>query len=141
MNTHRSTSLAVLVSAAWLAAACQSSPLRPSPPVPQQTLPPAPAAAVYSITGIVTEAAIGPDSQAAPLSGATFSIGVDPEFPLSTSTDENGWFTLSQPAGAVIVTVSKDGYETQVLSVEVVEDMVLNVELKRAELAGLRRRR
>jgi hypothetical protein len=134
MQSHRAVTVAFLLTAAWLTGACQSSPLRPSqlPLQPPPVIVP-PAQTAINVTGLVVESAGDPDAAPMPVSGATISIAVDVAgSPLSAVTDENGWFELAPSRGTVTVTVTKEGYETLVQSMDLMEDTTLNLELKRA---------
>jgi carboxypeptidase family protein len=128
--SHRPALVATILGAAWLAGACQSSPLRPSLPQPQEG---PPAQTLVSLMGRVAGAAADPDSVSMPVSGATISIAIDENATFAAVTDENGWYEVAQFKGFVTVTVTKEGYETEVRSMELAEDTVLNFELKRAE--------
>jgi hypothetical protein len=134
MQFSRRATVATLLATAWLAGACQSSPVRPSqlPAVlPPVIVPPAQTA--INVTGLVVEAPADPNATPMPISGASISIAVDPAGSLlSAVTDENGWFELTPSRGTVTVTVTKEGYETLVQSMELMEDTTLNLELKRA---------
>jgi Carboxypeptidase regulatory-like domain len=128
MNASRHLSIAAMLAAAWLVVGCQGSPIRPTQP-----LPPPPAATLVSVTGVVSEIMPDQDATSMPLAGATITIVADPANPLSTVTDDNGFYSVTQSKGTVTVTVAKDGYETVTRSIELTEDAVLNFELKRSE--------
>jgi len=130
MNAHRLTVVPILA-AAWLAAACQSSPLHPSsaPPV----LPPPAVELLVSITGTVSEAAADADAASTPLSGVTISIAVGDNGAAYTVSNEDGWYSLSRPRGQATITVMKDGYEAVTRELELTEDTELNFTLKRLE--------
>lgn len=108
-----------------LMAACGHSPIQPSR-VP--ATPPAPV--TYSLAGTVSEAtADGPRGVAE----AVVVIGNDSQSQ-TVSTDENGAFSLEGiNAGAWQLSVTKDGYETQTMTLDIQASQTISVELKVAE--------
>ena len=96
MNASRHLSIAAMVAAAWLVVGCQGSPFRPTPtPVPV----PVPAPTLVSVTGVVSEIMPDSDATSMPLAGATITIAADPANPLSTVTDDNGFYSVTQSKG------------------------------------------
>ena len=112
------------VAASVLLAACGRSPVQPThvvnPPLPPAT---------YGVAGTVSEATgDGPRR----LVAATVAVGNDVEN-LTASTDEDGQFSLEGlSAGSWQLSVSKDGYETQTMMLDIPTHEAINVELKPA---------
>ncbi len=140
MHAHRPATVVTCVVAAWLAAACQSSPLRPTPQPPPSAVPPLPELIVVS--GVVFEAPADPDGAPVPISGADVSVMAGSSAtPLLAVTDSSGWFELAPSKGTVTITVTKDGYETLVTSMELADNTSLNLEMKRVTPAATMIRR
>jgi hypothetical protein len=130
MHPHRTAPIVILLATAWLTAAC-NSPNRPSAVPLAAPLPPALEFVVVS--GLVYEPSGDPDAPM-PISGADVRIAAEPSgLLLTATTDDSGWFELSQTKGTVTITVVKEGYETLVRSIAVSEDTRINLEMKRAE--------
>jgi hypothetical protein len=111
---------------ALVTAACSDNPIGPSDPGGTPP-PPPPPAATFSVTGTISEAT---DSGSVPLEGAVVVNWATDE---SAVTDANGSYTLSnQHAGAAQFSVSKDGYENQMIEVMIDGDMQLDAVLVRA---------
>lgn len=108
-----------------LMAACGRSPIQPSRVPPAQ-----PAPVTYSLAGTVSEAtADGPRGVAE----AVVVIGNELQS-LTVSTDENGAFSLEGiNAGPWQVSVTKEGYETQTMTIDIQASQTISVELKTAE--------
>jgi hypothetical protein len=131
MHAHRTATIVTLLVTALLTAAC-NSPNRPSA-VPQPASIP-PALEFVVVSGQVYEASADPAAAPVPVSGADVRIMSDPSgLLLVATTDDAGWFELSQAKGTVTITVAKEGYETLVTSIALSEDARINLELKRAE--------
>jgi Carboxypeptidase regulatory-like domain len=125
--------LIALILVSLTVAACGQSPVRPSPP-------PAPApggggggerpharspTVSYAVSGVVHRAA---DSTQA-IEGAAVSVTDDFSI-LSATSDDQGRFSVSGvAAGTWQLTVTKDGYEVMTMTIEVAEDMTVDVEL------------
>ena len=105
-----------------LMAACGGSPIQPtragSTPVPP---------AAYSVVGTVFEATADGSRG---IADATVAIGNDLRIRTAT-TDENGGFSLEGvKAGTWQLFVSKEGYETQILTLDLQASQTVKVELK-----------
>jgi Carboxypeptidase regulatory-like domain len=117
--------LIALILVSLTVAACGQSPVRPSPP-PAPAPAPGPAPTVsYAVSGVVHRAA---DSTQA-IEGAAVSVTDDFSI-LSATSDDQGRFSVSGvAAGTWQLTVTKDGYEVMTMTIEVAEDMTVDVEL------------
>jgi hypothetical protein len=102
---------------------CGDSPVRPSAqPLPGPT--PAPNAARYAISGLVTA------SDGGAVEGAIVTVGDDFDVYLTGTTDIEGRYTFSDlAAGFWLLTVTKEGFETMTTRIELSEDMSLDVQL------------
>jgi hypothetical protein len=130
MHRQPVATVALVLAAACLAGACESSPVQP-----RQTQTPVepPTVRFVSVRGFVVEPQIDPGAEAMPVSGATIVIDIDPLlYPIFTLTGADGSFHLASSKGTFNVTVTKEGYETLVKSIEISGDMDLRFELKRA---------
>jgi uncharacterized lipoprotein YajG len=106
-----------------LMAACGGSPVQPTRV--GNTAPPPPA--TYSVAGTVFEATADGSRG---IGEAAVVVGNDLQT-LTASTDENGEFSLEGvKAGTWQLSVSKDGYETQTVMLEVQASQSVEVELK-----------
>jgi len=102
--------------------ACGRSPIQPAP-VPSTPAPPS----IYSVAGTVFEATADGSRG---IADASVVFGNDLQT-LTAATDENGGFSLEGiKAGTWQLSVSKDGYETQTMMVEVQANKSVEVELK-----------
>ncbi len=112
------------VAVSVLLAACGRSPIQPThvvnPPLPPAT---------YGVAGTVSEATgDGPRR----LVAASIAVVNDVEN-LTASTDEDGQFSLEGlSAGTWQLSVSKDGYETQTMVLDIQASQTIAVELKPA---------
>jgi hypothetical protein len=105
-----------------LMAACGRSPIQPTP-APSTPLPPS----TYSIAGTVFEATADGSRG---IADASVMFGKD-HVTLTASTDENGEFSLEGiTTGTWQLFIAKEGYETQIIVVEVQANKSLEVELK-----------
>ena len=105
-----------------LMAACGHSPVQPTP----VANPPAPSA-TYSVAGTVFEST---GDGARGVADAQIVFGSDLQT-LTAATDDNGGFSLEGiKAGTWQLSVSKEGYETLTMMVEVPANQSVDVELK-----------
>jgi hypothetical protein len=131
MHPHRTAPIVILLATAWLASAC-NSPNRPSAVPLAAPIPPALEFVV--ISGLVFEPSGDPGAEPMPVSGADVKIVTEPSgLLLTATTDDSGWFEMSQAKGSVTITVSKEGYETQLKSIALSEDTRVDLEMKRVE--------
>jgi len=106
-----------------LMAACGGSPVQPT----RVGNTPAPTPATYSVAGTVFEATADGTRG---IAEATVVFGNDLQT-LTASTDENGGFSLDGvKAGTWQLSVSKDGYETQTVMLDVQASQSVELELK-----------
>jgi hypothetical protein len=112
------------VAMSLLLAACGRSPVQPAPVVHAS-----PSAVTYVVAGTVSEAT---EDGSRGLANATVVVGNDVQG-LGTSTDENGTFSLEGiKPGTWQLSVSKEGYETQTMTIDVQSSQTIDVELKTA---------
>jgi len=112
------------VAMSLLLAACGHSPVQPSR-VADST----PVSVTYAVTGTVSEST---DDGSRAVADATVVVANEGQS-LAASTDENGTFSLEGlKAGSFQVSVSKEGYETQIMTIEVQASQRIEVELKAA---------
>ncbi len=112
------------VAVSVLLAACGRSPVQPTrvvnPPLPAVT---------YVVAGTVSEAT---EDGSRGLAEATVVVGNDVQS-LTASTNENGVFSLEGfKAGTWQLSVSKEGYETQIMMLDIQGSQTIEVELKPA---------
>jgi hypothetical protein len=124
-RVHRLRAASLLL--ALVTAACGDGVTTPTPNDGGGPPPPPPAVQTFHVSGTISEAT---DSGSVPLEGAWVVNFATEE---STITDANGAYTLSnQRAGAAQFSVSKDGYENQMIDVMIDGDMQLDAVLVRA---------
>jgi len=114
---------AASIALALVTAACGDS---VTPPSPNPVITPAPAPATYSVSGTISEAT---ESGSVPLEGARVVNWATEE---TAITDGDGFYTLSgQRAGAAQFSVSKEGYENQMIEMMLDGDVRLDAVLVR----------
>jgi uncharacterized lipoprotein YajG len=113
-----------LVAMSLMLAACGRSPVQPA-----QVVNAPPPVVTYVVSGTVSEATADGSRG---LAGATVVVGNDVQG-LGTSTDENGTFSLEGiKAGTWQLSVSKEGYETRTMMIDVQSSHKIDVELNTA---------
>lgn len=112
------------VAVSLLMAACGGSPVQPSTRGGNSTPPPP---ATYSVAGTVFEATADGSRG---IADATVAVVNDLQT-LTASTDENGVFALEGvKVGTWQLSVTKDGYETRTMMLDVQATQSVDVELK-----------
>jgi hypothetical protein len=120
------TLLSLIVVSA-LAVGCGPSPIRPTNVI-RDPAPSPPAANTFGLSGSVTESTA---DGVRPVEGAT--IGVEDDFGnyVSASTGTDGRYTVQGlSAGTWQLSVSKEGYDTMIMTIELTGEMALDVEIR-----------
>jgi Carboxypeptidase regulatory-like domain len=112
---------------AALFAACSPSPIRPTPGS-RNPAPPDQPANTFGLSGSVSEST---SDGMRPVDGATIGIGDEFGNFVSTSSAVDGRYEVhGLSAGTWELSVSKDGYETMTMAVQVSGEMALDIELR-----------